>query len=160
MKYVLAALLFVFAGAPLGAAEPVLQDLSTYPKGEVTVQSATGAQRFDVWIADTADRQRQGLMFVRDLPASQGMLFVNESPRRASFWMKNTFIPLDLLFFDARGRLIAVFENATPLSLDPMGPDMPVKWILELRGGESRRRGLKPGDVLQLATPRKQASAD
>lgn len=160
MKYVLAALLFVFAGAPLGAAEPVLQDLSTYPKGEVTVQSATGTQRFDVWIADTADRQRQGLMFVRDLPASQGMLFVNESPRRASFWMKNTFIPLDLLFFDARGRLIAVFENATPLSLDPMGPDMPVKWILELRGGESRRRGLKPGDVLQLAAPRKQASAD
>jgi uncharacterized membrane protein (UPF0127 family) len=74
--------------------------------------------------------------------------------------MKNTFIPLDLLFFDARGRLIAVFENATPLSLDPMGPDMPVKWILELRGGESRRRGLKPGDVLQLAAPRKQASAD
>lgn len=160
MKHLLAVLLFVFAAAPLSAAEPALQDLSTYPRAEVTVQSATGPQRFDVWIADTADRQRQGLMFVRDLPASQGMLFVNEAPRLASFWMKNTFIPLDLLFFDARGRLIAVFENATPLSLDPIGPDAPVKWILELRGGESRRRGLKPGDALQIATPRKQASAD
>jgi uncharacterized membrane protein (UPF0127 family) len=74
--------------------------------------------------------------------------------------MKNTFIPLDLLFFDARGRLVAVFENATPLSLDPMGPDVPVKWILELRGGESGRRGLKPGDVLQVAAPRKPASAN
>jgi len=149
MKHFLAALLLVFAGAPLGAAEPALQDLSTYPKGEVTVQSAAGAQRFDVWIADTADRQRQGLMFVRDLPASQGMLFVNESPRLASFWMKNTFIPLDLLFFDARGRLVAVFENATPLSLDPVESTAPVAAVLELRGGLTEELGIKPGDKVR-----------
>jgi len=141
----------VFLFSALLGAEPALQDLSTFPKGQVTVRSANGPQYFDVWIADSPDRHRQGLMFVRDLPTSQGMLFVNEAPRVVSFWMKNTFIPLDILFFDVRGRLVAVFENTTPQSLDPIGPDEPVKWILELRGGESAKRGFKRGDVMQYS---------
>ncbi len=151
MKKTFIAFFAIVLGTLLGAAEPELQDLSTFPKGKVTVQSASGPQYFDVWIADTPDRQRQGLMFVRDLPASQGMLFVNEAPRISSFWMRNTFIPLDILFFDSRGRLIAAFENTTPFSLDPVGPDKPVKWVLELRGGESTRRGIKRGDVLRYS---------
>jgi uncharacterized membrane protein (UPF0127 family) len=146
-KFITGFLILVFS-ALLGAAEPALQDLSTYPTSKITVRTASGPQQFDVWIADTPARQRQGLMFVRDLPASQGMLFVNEAPRVASFWMKNTFIPLDILFFDASGRLVAVFENTTPQSLDPIGPAEPVKWILELRGGESTKRGIRPGDRL------------
>jgi hypothetical protein len=151
MKKTFFALVVIVFGTLLGAAEPALQDLSTFPTGKVTVQSASGPQYFDVWIADTPDRQRQGLMFVRDLPVAQGMLFVNEAPRISSFWMKNTFIPLDILFFDSRRRLIAVFENTTPFSLDPVGPDTPVKWVLELRGGESTRRGIKKGDVLRYS---------
>jgi len=146
-KFILGFLIVVF-GTLLGATEPALQDLSTYPTSKITVRTTAGPQQFDVWIADTPARQRQGLMFVRDLPASQGMLFVNEAPRVASFWMKNTFIPLDILFFDAQGRLVEVFENTTPHSLDPIGPAEPVKWILELRGGESARRRIQPGDVL------------
>ena len=91
-------------------------------------------------------------MFVRDLPADQGMLFVNEAPRVSYFWMKNTYIPLDMLFIDSRGRIAAIFANTTPHSLDPVGPDVPVKAVLELRGGEAARRGIRTGDrVLHAA---------
>ena len=73
-------------------------------------------------------------------------VFVNEAPRPSYFWMKNTYIPLDMLFIDARGRIVAIFANTTPHSLDPVGPDVPVKAILELRGGEAARRGIRTGD--------------
>lgn len=133
----------------LRAEEPVL-DLATYPKGDVVVETAAGGRhRFRVWIADTEPRQRQGLMFVRDLPADQGMLFINRPPRPASFWMKNTYIPLDLLFVDARGKVLHIFERATPLSLEPMGIEAPVRAVLEIKGGESARRGIRVGDRVQ-----------
>lgn len=155
MAVVLAAvvLLGAFLSPHPVAAQDIL-DLESYPRGAVTVQTDRGPHRFDVWIADTPERQRQGLMYVRDLPATQGMLFVNDPPRVSSFWMKNTFIPLDILFFDAQGRLLAVFANTTPLSLEPIGPNRPVRWILELRGGESTRRGITVGDRLQIGQPR------
>jgi len=149
MNKIFTAILVLLLAARVGAAEPALQDLSTFPRSSVTIQSASGPQLFDVWVADTPDRQRQGLMFVRDLPASQGMLFINEAPRISSFWMKNTFIPLDMLFIDERGRVVEIFANTPPLSLDPIGPDTPVRAVLELRGGESERRGIKKGDTVR-----------
>ena len=134
---------------PLPAQESVL-DLSTFPKGEVVVESAGGMKHpFKVWIADTEPRQRQGLMFVRDLPADQGMLFVNQPPRPASFWMKNTYIPLDMLFVAADGKVLHIFERATPLSLEPLGIDSPVRAVFEIKGGESARRGIRVGDRLR-----------
>lgn len=146
-----AALLLTLAGAfgttaALRADEAVL-DLATYPKSDLVVETAAGGRHtFRVWIADTEPRQRQGLMFVRDLPADQGMLFVNRPPRPASFWMKNTHIPLDLLFVDARGKVLHIFERATPLSLKPMGIEAPVRAVFEIKGGESARRGIRVGD--------------
>jgi len=132
--------------AALRADEAVL-DLATYPKSDLVVETAAGGRHtFRVWIADTEPRQRQGLMFVRDLPADQGMLFVNRPPRPASFWMKNTYIPLDLLFVDARGKVLHIFERATPLSLEPMGIEAPVRAVFEIKGGESARRGIRVGD--------------
>lgn len=138
--------------SPLAAQdEPPTLDLASYPRSSVQITSASGTHAFEVWIADTPDRQRQGLMYVRDLPAGQGMLFVNESPRVSSFWMKNTYIPLDLLFIDARGRIVEIFANATPLSLEPLGANVPVRAVLELRGGESARRGIRKGDRVRHA---------
>ena len=134
------------ATLPTLRADEVL-DLATYPKSDLVVETAAGARHsFRVWIADTEPRQRQGLMFVRDLPADQGMLFVNRPPRPASFWMKNTYIPLDLLFVDTRGKVLHIFERATPLSLEPMGIEAPVRAVLEIKGGESARRGIRTGD--------------
>lgn len=133
------------------AREPAPIDLATFPRDRVQVDTATGSQSFEVWIADTPERQRQGLMWVRDLPADHGMLFINESPRLSSFWMKNTYIPLDMLFVDARGRIVAILANVPPLSLEPVGPDVPVLGVLELRGGEAERRGIKRGNTLRHA---------
>jgi len=145
------ALLLALAGfltsAPLVAqGEPPALDLASYPRSSLQIVSAGSTHAFEVWIADTPDRQRQGLMYVRDLPAGQGMLFVNETPRISSFWMKNTYIPLDILFIDARGRIVAIFANTRPLSLEPVGPSSPVLAVLELRGGEAARRGIREGD--------------
>jgi uncharacterized membrane protein (UPF0127 family) len=126
--------------------EPPLLELASYPQDRMEIVAGPTRHRFEVWIADTPERQRQGLMYVRDLPADRGMLFVNDSPRVSSFWMKNTYIPLDMLFIDARGRIVAIFANTTPLSLEPVGPPMPVRAILELRGGEAARRGIRKGD--------------
>ncbi|MBM4234827.1 MAG: DUF192 domain-containing protein [Gammaproteobacteria bacterium] len=121
-------------------------DLASYPQGALEIVGKGTRHKFEIWIADTPDRQRQGLMYVRDLPANQGMLFVNESSRISSFWMKNTYIPLDMLFIDAGGKIVAVFANTTPLSLELVGPPTPVLAVLELRGGESARRGIRKGD--------------
>jgi len=145
------ALLLALAGfltsAPLVAqGEPPALDLASYPRSSLQIVSAGSTHAFEVWIADTPDRQRQGLMYVRDLPAGQGMLFVNETPRISSFWMKNTYIPLDMLFIDANGRILEIFANTTPLSLEPVGSSKPVRAVLELRGGESARRGIRAGD--------------
>ena len=150
------ALLLLLAGvlAPPAAAQadPPILDLSTYPRDKLRVVGVGASHDFNVWIADTADRQRQGLMYVRDLPASQGLLFVNPTSRVSSFCMKNTYIPLDMLFIDARGRIVEIFANTTPLSLEPVGPAVPVKAILELKGGESAKRGIRKGDRVQHET--------
>lgn len=129
-----------------GPAEAGLEDLDRFPQGQITVRSAAGAQRYDIWIADTPERQQQGLMYVRELAANRGMLFVHSQPRPTTFWMKNTYIPLDLLFIDALGRIVFIEANATPLSLRLIGPSVPVKAVLELRGGESAARGIRVGD--------------
>ncbi len=133
------------------SAEPAPLDLSSYPRADLRIDSGEKKHQFEVWIADTPERQRQGLMWVRDLPADQGMLFINDSVRLSSFWMKNTYIPLDMIFVDGRGKIVAIFANVPPLTLDPVGPDVPVKAILELRGGEAAKRGIKPGDRLRHA---------
>lgn len=125
--------------------DPPIESLSSFPMSSLAIETPDGPIRFNIWLADTAPRQQQGLMFVRELPADQGMLFVNDPPRPASFWMKNTYIPLDLLFIDTQGRIVQIFENAAPLSLRPIGVSTPVRAVLEIRGGESARRGIRRG---------------
>jgi hypothetical protein len=85
-------------------------------------------------------------MFVRSLASERGMLFVNAAPRRASMWMKNTYIPLDMLFIEANGRVAEIHANTVPHSLATVESRKPVLAVLELAGGEAARRGIKPGD--------------
>ena len=126
---------------------PPLMDLSSFPRSALTIHAAGGKGHvFNVWIADTPERQQQGLMFVRDLPPDEGMLFVQQQPRQTGMWMKNTYIPLDMLFIDARGQVVNIFERTVPHSLETIGSQRPVKAVLELRGGEALRRGLRVGD--------------
>lgn len=154
---ILSLLVFLALATPAHAqwrssAEPAPLDLATYPHADLRIDSGDKKHQFNVWIADTPERQRQGLMWVRDLPADQGMLFINDSVRLSSFWMKNTYIPLDILFIDPRGKVVKIYERATPLSLEPLGVDTPVRAVLELRGGESARRGIRAGDRVRHRT--------
>jgi len=141
---------------PLPAVDFV--DLATFPRTSVEIRAATGAHRFDVWLADTPTRQAQGLMFVRELPADAGMLFVTDDLREMSMWMKNTHIPLDMVFIDERGRIVRIAAETTPHSLETVSSGARVKAVLELRGGEAERRGIRVGDsVVHAAFTRKAA---
>jgi uncharacterized membrane protein (UPF0127 family) len=136
---------------PAPQSAPALLELSSFPRSELSITSTAGTQRYEVWLADTPQRETQGLMFVRDLPASQGMLFVNKTPTPMSMWMKNTYIPLDMLFIDSRGRILRIFANTTPHSLDILADPAPVKAVLELRGGECAARRIKVGDIVHYS---------
>lgn len=149
----LATLAALSVALPAGARDAApdagpLLELASFPRAALTIRSATRSDGhvFRVWIADTPPRQSQGLMYVRDLPADEGMLFFDRQNRVWAMWMKNTFIPLDMLFIDARGRVVAIFERTVPQSLQSLSHPQPVKAVLELRGGETARRGIRVGD--------------
>jgi uncharacterized protein len=144
---VLAALVLSLGATSSSVAQrsPVL-DLATYAQSTVEIGTGRHHQQFAVWIADTAERQTQGLMFVRDLPADRGMLFTEPEARPTAFWMKNTYIALDMLFIGPDHRIAKIAPRAPPLSLATIGSDGPVIAVLEIKGGEAARRGLRVGD--------------
>lgn len=109
---------------------------------QVTIAMAGQAHRFDVEVARTAEEQRQGLMFRTSLPQDGGMLFPFEQPRIASFWMKNTLIPLDMIFIRADGSIDRIAENTIPESLEPVASGGEVAAVLELAGGTAARLGI------------------
>jgi uncharacterized membrane protein (UPF0127 family) len=111
----------------------------------LTIHSANGAHGFTVEIARTPDQQEIGLMFRRSLPPDRGMIFPYDPPFPASFWMKNTLIPLDMIFIRADGR-IARIAQGVPESLDPVPAGEPIAAVLEIRGGRSAELGIREGD--------------
>jgi uncharacterized membrane protein (UPF0127 family) len=123
-----------------------IESLTHFPRTTLDIVAHGHHDHFDVWIANTPLRQEQGLMFVRDLPASEGMLFPQGSPQVAHFWMKNTYIPLDMVFVAEDGRIAKIIANARPFSLDVLSSDVPVIAVLEIRGGEAQRLGIGVGD--------------
>ena len=139
------------AGTAARAAEPPPEPLTHFPRAEVSVDSPTATHRFKVWLADTDPRRSQGLMYVKRLPSGHGMLFVFDLPQAAGFWMKNTLIPLDLLFIAADGRIIRIAANAAPMSLGTIESMGVVKGVLELAGGSCARLGISVGDRVRQA---------
>jgi len=127
------------------------ESLESFPQSALEIRSSQGRQWFTIRIADSAARQEQGLMYVRALPADEGMLFPQAQPRVMTFWMKNTVIPLDLLFITAHGRIACLREQARPLVLDLITCDQAVKAVLEIGGGEAGKRGIRVGDLVTHA---------
>lgn len=115
----------------------------------VTVRGPWGQANFAVQVADDPQERSQGLMFVESMPTMSGMLFVYERPQRASFWMRNTLIPLDMLFADEAGRITRVHANAVPLDETPIDGGEGVRFVLEINGGLAARLGIKAGDVME-----------
>jgi uncharacterized membrane protein (UPF0127 family) len=110
------------------------------------VVTSKGAARFRVEIADTEPTRERGLMFRKSLRDDQGMLFDFKIPQPVSFWMKNTLIPLDMVFIAADGRIVSIARNATPLSETPIPSGGEVLGVLEIRGGRAAEIGAEPGD--------------
>ena len=121
-------------------------DLQQFPTSELTIISATGPHRFKVELAETPAQMTQGLMFRTSLAPDAGMLFDYKQPTAATMWMRNTLIPLDMLFVDAQGRIVNIHQRAVPQSLDVIAAAAPVRAVIELNGGTASRLGIKAGD--------------
>jgi uncharacterized membrane protein (UPF0127 family) len=117
--------------------------------GRVDLRWPGGAESFAVEVADDGAERAQGLMFRESLDPAAGMLFVYESPRRAQFWMKNTLIPLDMIFADASGTVTRVHSNAIPGDLTPIDGGDGVALVLEINAGLAERLGIVPGAELR-----------
>ncbi len=115
----------------------------------VTVFGAFGHAGFTVDVADDAQERAKGLMNVASMPLMSGMLFVYETPHHATFWMRNTLIPLDMIFAGPDGAILAIHENAVPMDETVIDGGQGVKFVLEVNGGLSARLGIKTGDILQ-----------
>ena len=142
----LAAALALAGSTTVFAQSGPIEDLAAFPRGKLEIADGKKVKHtFEVWLADSPQRQAQGLMFVRALPDLRGMLFVHESPKPISMWMKNTYIPLDMVFIDGHGRIQQIVEHATPHSLDIIRSNEPALAVLEIAGGEAKRLGLRAG---------------
>jgi len=133
-------------------------DLASFPRTSLEIahrdaQHVSHRYSFQVWIADTPARAEQGLMFVSDLPANLGMIFPLDPPRVETMWMKNTYIELDMLFIQPGGRVSKVIERAEPMSLRTLSSDTPVAAVLELKGGQAAKLGLRVGDTVTWRKP-------
>ena len=118
-------------------------------KLESLVIRVDGAEiKFNVEVARTPSQQEVGLMFRRSLPKDQGMLFIYPYQSIVKMWMKNTFIPLDMVFINSEGIVKKIVERTVPLSLNVISSEEKVIAVLELNGGTSNRIGLKRGDLV------------
>jgi uncharacterized membrane protein (UPF0127 family) len=122
-----------------------------FDRTSVEITTKTGVQVFTVEIADTEAAREKGLMFRKSLPPGQGMLFDFHREAPVGFWMKNTYIPLDMIFIRGNGRIANIAENAQPLSETVIPSDGPVLAVLEVAGGTARKLGIVPGD--RVANP-------
>lgn len=130
----------------LGLGGATLLSAGADPAG--TLHTRSGEHRVQIEVADTPDEREHGLMDRQSMPADAGMLFDFGLDRPVTMWMKNTYIPLDMVFMDAEGIVRHIAVNAQPLSLDMIESGGPVRYVLELNGGAAARYGLKVGDRL------------
>jgi len=114
----------------------------------LTIVTGGKSHAFRVEVARTAQEQAKGLMFRTALGPDEGMIFPMNPPRDASFWMRNTVIPLDIIFIGTDRRILNIAANATPYSETPLPSAGPVIGVLELAGGRAAELGIAPGDTV------------
>ncbi len=122
---------------------------ATCNDARVDLRGDGGQARFTVEVADTPQERSLGLMHRETLPRSAGMLFVYERPQPVSFWMRNTLIPLDMIFMDATGTVRHVHENAIPLDETGIPGGNDIQFVLEINGGLAGPLGIEEGSVLR-----------
>jgi uncharacterized membrane protein (UPF0127 family) len=112
----------------------------------LTIQSKNGAHRFTVEVAATSEQQERGLMFRKALAGDRGMIFPYEPPQEVAFWMKNTLIPLDIVYIRSDGTIVRIV-HALPMDLTPLPSGEPITGVLEIRGGRAGELGIQEGDI-------------
>jgi uncharacterized membrane protein (UPF0127 family) len=117
----------------------------------LTIVTKTGRFPFQVEVMRSDEEHARGLMFRRSLEPDRGMLFDFHEEKPASFWMQNTYIPLDMLFIKADGTIHRIEKNTEPLSTRAIPSGAPVRAVLEVRGGTADRLGVRPGDRVEQA---------
>jgi uncharacterized membrane protein (UPF0127 family) len=135
---------------PAGSAAPSAPTVPMLP----TVRVELAGKPFTLEVADDPDEMQRGLMFRQSMPRDHGMLFAYENERILSFWMKNTYIPLDIVFLDSAGRVVTI-KQMKPLDLTSTAADRPARYAIELNAGVAGEIGLKPGDLVALPDLRK-----
>ena len=138
------------AAPPASAQPPIVEAPRTAPSGldlvPLEIHSHTGTHHFTVEVARTEDEQAQGLMYRSALGVDEGMIFPFRTPRPATFWMRNTLIPLDMIFIRADGTIARVAANAVPLSEATIASGEPVAAVLEIKGGRAAELGITEND--------------
>jgi uncharacterized membrane protein (UPF0127 family) len=139
----------VTAGALIAGLSLSLPAFAACSPDVAQLRGPFGQARFTVELADSPEEQAQGLMYRESMPSAAGMLFVFPQPKQATFWMKNTLIPLDMIFADASGRVTRVHSNAIPQDETPIDGGPGVAAVLEINGGLAARMGIAPGAELR-----------
>ena len=134
----------IFFSATIGGAQSF--GLNNSERSKLSVISKSKSHVFIVEIARTDRQQRQGLMFRRRLASNEGMLFVYSSAKILKMWMKNTYLPLDMLFIDASGRIVNIVERTVPGSLETISSVERAMAVLEVNGGTTSRLKIQKGD--------------
>lgn len=149
------ALLFFLVAESSVAEITVWEELDSEFERDVLIISTAdyGCYRFDIHLAINSAQQSRGLMHIRNLPKWSGMLFVYQRAGMKSMWMKNTYVPLDILFARADGGVSSVTANTEPQSLESISSVEPVNFVLELNAGVAARLGIGEGSRLILERP-------
>jgi uncharacterized membrane protein (UPF0127 family) len=143
----LAGLIMLLAACATRPAEPMVAALAP----RVIVETAAGVRLpVSVELARSEEELTRGLMNRRQLAPESGMLFLFSQNEPRAFWMKNTLIPLDMLFIDDGGRVVGLIERAEPLTTSPRDPGVASRYVLEVNGGWAARHGVRPGDRVQF----------
>ncbi|WP_374633948.1 DUF192 domain-containing protein [Ferrovibrio sp.] len=152
-RWFLALLLVLLPLLALGQLAPPAwgQAQPTLPQSDLVIHTAQGPKRFRVELADTDNSRSRGLMFRTQMAADAGMLFDFKTEQMVSFWMRNTLIPLDMLFIKADGTILNIHQRAIPRDETGINSLGPVRAVLELNGGATSRLGIKAGDRVDHA---------
>lgn len=127
---------------------------TTFPftkQGELAFVSATGdtISQIDVEVAETTLKRNQGLMYRTQMSDKQGMIFIFDVEEEQSFWMKNTYLPLDMMFVNSENTIVKIHRNTEPLTTTPYSSGKPAQFVVEVIGGYSDKFGVKEGDKIR-----------
>ena len=121
---------------------------TTFQKSSLTIQTKDSEYIFNIEIAVTEKERSRGLMYRKELKQTEGMLFLYPEKQIIKMWMKNTLIPLDMIFINNNGKIIDIFKMTIPKDLTPIGPDVKLKGVLEINGGLTSYLNINKGDFI------------